>query len=128
MINFGSVTVTHGGTSLGKTFGGGSLQLTSRVKKKITSYGLEREEIITGASGIINFYEWPSTITITSDLELYDYGQVILENDKIKITLYRCKLLLAASFGEIGQNTQKPIKVNLHATPDGSGNVIKIED
>jgi hypothetical protein len=132
MINFGPVTVAHNGTSLGKTFGGGSLDLLYETQNNVTSYGIERTDLVTGVTGTLSFFQWNSDIIISDDTDLLAYNNVVLTGRNIIITLPRCKIMLSPEIGEIGTNTQKGIKMLLHGTvaePDTefAGQVLRIE-
>ena len=124
-VNFGPATVTHSSSSLGDTYGGGSLRLEVAEARKITS-DFDYSQVIVGGEGNLNFYSWPSTINVTSSLQLKDFGTVVIDTTKVKITLHKCKILLAGEM-DFGTFDQRPIKTRLVFTPDSSGNVITLE-
>jgi len=125
MLNFGPCTITHNGASLGKTFGGVSLTLSTVEQNLIGRYG--KDVIIVGGNGEASLYSWPTSITLNSTTTLLDYDEVILDGgDRFKVTLYDCKILMGDSLS-LGTNDQKAFKVNLTFRADTSGNVIKIE-
>jgi len=121
MYYFGPVTVTHEGTNLGNTYGGGSLSLLTFNQEPISN-DYDPSPRIYGGEGEFNFYSW-SGVTIGSDPELYAFGEVVLSNSNATVTLYKCKILLAESMS-IGTNEQKPFKVKFIFTPNDAGNII----
>lgn len=125
MIKFGAVTITHGTTNLGKTSGGGSLKVITIPFHNIEST-YNKDSLVIGVEGTVNFYSWPTSIIITNSLQLYDFGIVKLTNSRITITLHACKIMLTEDIGEVGKNQHSPIKVLLVGKANTSGNVITI--
>ena len=110
---------------LPKTAGGGSISLDEITYRSLRSQ--ETTKIITGGTGIIHFYDWPSSLDISNDPTLYDYGELVIDATQYKITLYSCKLFISPSI-PFGKNSQESIDVNLVFRPDPSTNkVIKLE-
>lgn len=124
-------TVEEGGSEgtpviLPKTAGGGSIALDEITYRSLRSQ--ETTKIITGGTGIIHFYDWPSSLDISDDPTLYDYGELVIDADHYKITLHSCKLFISPSI-PFGKNSQESIDVNLVFKPDPSTNkVITLED
>jgi len=111
--------------TLPKTAGGGSISLDEITYRSLRSQ--ETTKIITGGTGIIHFYDWPSSLDISDDPTLYDYGELVIDATQYKITLYSCKLFISPSI-PFGKNSQESIDVNLVFRPDPSTNkVIKLE-
>jgi len=126
VLNFGAATVTHNAVDLGKTTGGGSLSIVTAEQEQIKA-DFDVDEIILGGTGTVNFYEWSAAVSVSTTLLLHDFGVVIFTTSEIKITLYKCKILLAKEL-EFGVLKHKPFKVRLVFTPDSNGDVIKIEE
>ncbi len=111
--------------TLPKTAGGGSISLDEITYRSLRSQ--ETTKIITGGTGVIHFYDWPSSLDISDDPTLYDYGELVIDATRYKITLYNCKLFISPSIS-FGKNSQESIDVNLVFRPDPSTNkVIKME-
>lgn len=111
--------------TLPKTAGGGSISLDEITYRSLRSQ--ETTKVITGGTGIIHFYDWPSSLDISDDPTLYDYGELVIDATQYKITLYSCKLFISPSI-PFGKNSQESIDVNLVFRPDPSTNkVIKLE-
>ena len=110
---------------LPKTAGGGSISLDEITYRSLRSQ--ETTKIITGGTGVIHFYDWPSSLDISDNPTLYDYGELVIDATRYKITLYNCKLFISPSIS-FGKNSQESIDVNLVFRPDPSTNkVIKME-
>lgn len=125
MLFFGPCTVKHGGVDLGKTLGGISIDLISYQGSPIGSY-VPKNFIVSGEA-IANFYQWPSTITLSGETLIYDWGIVLLDGSPdYLITLNKCKILFDMSSIGIGTNEHTPIKMRLVFKPDASGNIINI--
>lgn len=122
MFIFGPATVTHGGTDLGDTFGGGSITFQTEYRQSITS-DYDPEPVVYGGEGSFNFFKW-SGVTIGSSLLLYDWGEVKITTNNCTITLYKCRIYLSEETINIGTNEQQPIKVKLTFTADSDDNLI----
>jgi hypothetical protein len=120
----GPATITHGGSDLGKTYGGGTLRLLHKDKAEVSN-DYDPTPVVYGGEGTFRFYKW-SGVTIGSDLELYAFGEVVITTTNATITLYKCKILLNLDNMTLGTNEQQPINVRLIFTPNDSGNIINI--
>jgi len=120
----GPATITHDGTNIGRTSGGGSLTILEQTDNQLSDT-YEVEHIPYGVEGTINLFTLNQSITITSSLELYGFGQIEITLPEGSILLYRCKILLPQSLS-FGQLSQSPITIRLQGGKDSSGNLIKI--
>lgn len=128
MLNFGPCTITHNSVSLGKSFGGVSINLATVEALPLGSFN--KEVYVVGGEGVIKLFRYDTSITITTSspsTELLDFATVILDGGSLfKVTLYNCKITLPPEVS-IGTNDQKAFNANLLFNADGSGNIIKIE-
>lgn len=121
---FGPLTIVHGTTTLPRTFGGVDITINTIDNNALGSS--QRDFYITGGSGVLNFFEWPTTIDSDSSIVLMDWGVMTLTSVKSKVTLYSCKIWLDDSF-IIGKNEQQPIKAKFIFEPNTSGQTFKLE-
>ena len=124
MLNFGPCTVTRSSVNLGKTHGGVSLRLHLATRTPVQA-DYDREELILGGEGEINFYSWPAPLTLTSSTLLYDYAEVILTNANMTCKLKKCRIYFSDSM-DLGTLQQKSIKCRLVFTADATGKVIEL--
>lgn len=121
---FGPATVTHGGTDLGKTTGGGSITILEKSYEPLSS----SYEVVTtpyGVEGQLNKFQFSQSLTISSSMELYSYGQIVITLKEGTITLYHAKIILPKSMS-FGEFSQEPFTVRIQGGVDASGNLIKI--
>ena len=76
--------------------------------------------------GVLNIFEWPTTIDSDSSIVLMDWGVMTLTSVKSKVTLYSCKIWLDTSFA-IGKNEQQAIRTKFIFKPNTSGQTFKLE-
>jgi len=124
LLNFGPCTVTRSSVDLGKTYGGVSLRL-HLAKRTPVQTDYDQEELILGGEGEINFYSWPSSITLTSTTLLLDYAEVILTNANMTCKLKKCRIYFSDTL-EIGTLQQNAIKCRLVFTADANSKVIEL--
>lgn len=124
MILFGPATVTVDGTSLGDTYGGVSVTLETTNPNEI---GNPDRRILTAATGTLNLYELRTAVTLSEDdVKLWE-GELILTGSYYTLTFYSAKLFLDSSFST-GTFNQQAVPISFVARPNGSGNVMKLED
>ena len=123
MIFFGSATITHGGTSLGKTFGGGNISIKTKSFFPLKAY--EDEEVIPlYGIGSFSFYRWGG-LTISDSLQLHTFGIVVITTALATITLHKCKIFYDGEQKvNVGVNKQQPFPVRLLFTKNDAGNLI----
>ena len=120
---FGPATITHDGTDIGKTNGGGSITILEQTYEPLsTTY--ERVHKPYGIEGQINLFQLTQTLTISSDMNLYSCGEVTISLTYGTVTLFNSKLVLPSdlSFGTFDQN---PFTLRIIGGKDTSGNLIK---
>lgn len=127
---FGPATITHKtGTAtpvdVGKTKGGGSIEILEHDLNPISDT-YDEVKVPYGLRGELNLFKLTSTITISSDLILYDFGEVVITLKYGVLTLYNAKLLLPPniSFGTFDQNV---FTLRIIGSKDASGNLLKFE-
>lgn len=120
---FGPATITHDGTDIGKTNGGGSITILEQTYEPISNT-YERIYKPYGIEGQINLFQLTQTLTISSDMDLYSYGEIIISLTYGTITLFNSKLVLPSdlSFGTFDQNS---FTLRIVGGKDSSGNLIK---
>ena len=121
---FGPLTIVHGSTTLPKTFGGVEINIDAMDNQALDP--AQRDFIVVGGNGAMNFYEWPNSINADSTTLLMDYGEMTLTSVKSKVTLYSCKIWLDTSFS-IGKNEQQAIRTKFIFKPNTSGQTFKLE-
>lgn len=127
-VDFSLRSSTPGGSTvtLPLTNNGCSIELNEVTWTSIPSNIFN--SVITDGTGLIHFYNWPSTIDIASDPTLYDYGSLTITTAHMIVTLHSCKLLFKPSF-DTGTYEQKTMDVSLNIRPHPSTlKVITIED
>jgi len=119
---FGPATITHDGTDIGKTNGGGSISILEQTYEPLKET-YDKVHKPYGLEGEINLFQLTQSITIASDLILYNFGEVIISLTYGTLTLYSAKLLLpqSLSFGTFDQNT---FTLRIVGGKDSSGNLI----
>ena len=125
LILLGPATITHDSVDIGKTHGGGTLQLNYIERNDIGDY---KKEVLTHVTGEIKLKEISSNITLDNAVDsniVYGYGEVIFDFISGTIKLYNCKLTIAESFS-FGTFSQQPLMLNLLAKPDNSNNIIQL--
>lgn len=125
MLNFGPATITHGGTNIGKTSGGFSLQINSLSTTPLRNFQ-NAKKIPISAAGIIRKFETDGAITITNSLDFRDFGVLIftLTSGGV-ITLHNAKLFFADSL-ESGMLVHRPFELQIYALHDSNGKLITI--
>jgi len=119
------VTVVEGPYTLGKTFGGGSLQLY--YHNSIGMYTKNLSSLIYGGEGVLHMFQWNNTFFFNNNSPmLYDYGKLTIACNNITYTIDCAKLFLAPSYS-FGTFTQHPIDIHFSfkKSPD-TGNYITI--
>lgn len=121
----GPATITHNGVDIGKTKGGGSINLLETSYEPLANF-YKVEHILYGVEGQINLFQLDSSVTLSSTRVLFDYGEVIISLKYGTITLFNTRLLYPKdiSFGTFDQN---PFTLLIEGGEDGSGNIIKFE-
>ena len=119
---FGPATITHDGTDIGKTNGGGSVTILEQSYEPLKDT-YDRVHKPYGLEGQINLFQLTQSVTISSDLTLYGFGEVVISLTYGTLTLYSAKLLLpeSLSFGTFDQN---PFTLRIIGGKDSSGNLI----
>jgi hypothetical protein len=126
IFNFGSCSITHNSVNLGKSFGGGSINMkTEEINEIQTIYAPDL--LFLSGSGEINMFSWNSTITITDTLELLTPAVTIFESTDFIIELYSCGFHINKSI-VFGLNEQKPITLTFAFGKDSSGNIMQIRE
>lgn len=119
-----SLKVVEGPVSLGKTFGGGSIQL---YEHKYTGvYSKNQTSLIYGGEGVIHMFQWNNSVPITADSTILDYGKITFTCNNMTITLDCCRLFLSGGMS-LGQFTQQPFDLyfTFKKSPD-TGNIITL--
>lgn len=128
IFNFGPAVITFNGADLGTTVGGGSISPSTRsfTDTDILGYTKDYEDMI-GGSGTINFYQWNTDFEMIDDLGLTDWGELIITQPKMVITLWYAKLFFNGAV-DFGRMEQAPIKVDFKFWKDPvSGKVISMQ-
>mgnify|MGYP000862526493 CR=1 FL=1 len=117
--------LVEGPYTLGKTFGGGSLQLY--YHNSIGMYTKNLSSLIYGGEGVLHMFQWNNTFSFNNNSPmLYDYGKLTIACNNITYTIDCAKLFLAPSYS-FGTFTQHPIDIHFSfkKSPD-TGNYITI--
>jgi len=124
-VQIDKVEVVEGPYTLGKTFGGGSLQLY--YHNSIGMYTKNLSSLIYGGEGVLHMFQWNNTFSFNNNSPmLYDYGKLTIACNNITYTIDCAKLFLAPSYS-FGTFTQHPIDIHFSfkKSPD-TGNYITI--
>lgn len=119
------VSVVEGPYNLGKTIGGGSIQLY--YHNSVGMYTKNLESLIYGGEGVLHMFQWNNTFSFNNNSPmLYDYGKLTIACNNITYTIDCAKLFLAPSYS-FGTFTQHPIDIHFSfkKSPD-TGNYITI--
>lgn len=128
MLIFGPVTVKYNGSELGKTYGGVALRLLlSSLAAPTVDGGYFHEEVATGGEGSLNMFQWGEDVTLESSTTLRDWGELVLEAERYKVTMPQAKLMWPANF-DFGLNDQRPFSVRFVFKRSSDGTLIKIEE
>lgn len=119
---FGPATVTHDGTNIGKTSGGGSVEILKHETEVIDTF-YRVDEKPYGIAGSLNLFQLDQSITITNSVNLYAYGQIVITLDYGTITLYKAKLNLPDTI-PWGTFSLEPFTLKIIGGKDSSGNLI----
>ncbi len=122
---FDTMQAVEGPYTLGKTFGGGSLQLY--YHNSIGMYTKNLSSLIYGGEGVLHMFQWNNTFSFNNNSPmLYDYGKLTIACNNITYTIDCAKLFLAPSYS-FGTFTQHPIDIHFSfkKSPD-TGNYITI--
>ncbi len=122
---FDELSFVEGPYTLGKTFGGGSLQLY--YHNSIGMYTKNLSSLIYGGEGVLHMFQWNNTFSFNNNSPmLYDYGKLTIACNNITYTIDCAKLFLAPSYS-FGTFTQHPIDIHFSfkKSPD-TGNYITI--
>lgn len=120
----GAALITHNGVSIGKTIGGASINILEHSYRTISDSHKEIKKSY-GVEGEINLFVIENAITVSNDLTLFDYGQIIFTLEEGTLTLYHTKIFLPNSLS-LGTNSQNPLTVRLSGGVDNNGNIYKI--
>lgn len=118
---FGPATVSHGGTPVGDTFGGGSISF-NMVEEVLV--GGTVQQFVTGGSGTINLFQYDSALDIDALTELSTYAVMTIVGNNFSITLQSSKLLFPDGF-TFGVNQQQAFPLKFTFKPDASGNIMQ---
>lgn len=121
---YDSLSIVEGPYTLGKTFGGGSINL-----QEIKTTGMKTKNetsIITGGEGVLHLFQWNNTIAISNNSIIYDYGKVTITNNQMTIILDCCSFYFSGSM-PFGEFKQSPLDLyfTFKKSPD-TGNIITI--
>lgn len=116
--------LVEGPYTLGKTFGGGSINLLQHTFTGLRTKNLT--SLTYGGEGVIHMFQWNNSLPITADSTIYDYGKLTITSNNMTIVVDCCKLLLGSSF-PFGQYQQYPLDItfSFKKSPD-TGNIITI--
>lgn len=120
----GAAIITHNGVSIGKTIGGASINILEQ-SYSILSKSYKEIKSPYGIEGEINLFAIENAITVSNDLTLFDYGEIIFTLSKGSLTLYHTKIFLPNSIS-LGTFSQNPLTVRLSGGTDSNGNLYKI--
>jgi hypothetical protein len=127
-ILFGPATILHDAVNIGKTFGGGSLQIKS-ITEELIGNTYTVSEIPYAVEGTINLFSGPgdTTLALTTLANVYNAGVVEIIFAAGTIVLYNAELKFPSglSFGTLSQN---PFTLRVLATPNESGNIMRVEN
>lgn len=120
----GPATISHDGTDIGKTSGGGSLTILEQTAE-ILSDTYERKVVPYAIEGRINRFELNQSITISDSMELCSRGEVVIDLSEGQIKLFSARLLLPSdmAFGTLEHN---PFTLRIEGGKDSSGDLFKI--
>lgn len=120
----GPATITHNGTNIGRTSGGGTLSILEKSYNPVGE-SFEEKTIPYGVEGVINLFTLNQSLTISSSMDLYSYGEIVITLPEGSITLYHAKIKLPESL-DYGSLSHNPVTVRITGGTDTSGNLIKI--
>jgi len=126
ILNFGSCTIKHNSIDLGKSFGGGTINMKVEELNEIQTI-YTPELLFLSGSGVLNFFNWSSTVAITDAMQILSAAVTTFEATDMKITLYSCSFHLNKSI-TFGKNEQNPFPLIFTFGRDSSGNIIQIEE
>jgi len=121
---FDALNAVEGPYTLGKTFGGGSIELFQHSYTGLRSQNIT--DIVYGGTGVIHMFQWNNSISITSNSTIFDYGKLTITCNTMTITLDCAKIILGTSYN-FGTFSQQPFDLvfKFRKSPD-TGNVITI--
>jgi hypothetical protein len=121
---FDQATLVESSQTLGKTFGGGAIELSELSYKGVRSQNLT--SAVTGGEGVIHMFQWNNSVDITNNSTIRDYGKLTITNNNMTLVMDHCKLYLSGGLS-FGQFQQQPfdLKFSFKKSPD-TGNVITI--
>jgi len=122
---FDHVEAVEGPYNIGKTIGGGSIELY--YHNSIGMYTKNLSSLIYGGEGVLHMFQWNNTFSFNNNSPmLYDYGKLTIACNNITYTIDCAKLFLAPSYS-FGTFTQHPIDIHFSfkKSPD-TGNYITI--
>jgi hypothetical protein len=129
MINFSAAEILFNGIDLGKTIEGGSITPSLQTIEYIDILdNFSYYEAIAGGKGVINFYEWNSTISLSDVTDLTDWGKLEIVMPKMHITIWKAKLVMDLDDFTFGTFKQKSFKVKFVFRKDNTGKVIEFSD
>lgn len=119
---YDKLSLVEGPYTLGKTFGGGSLQVYSHNYTSLRSKN--KTSLIYGGEGVIHMFQWNNTLTLAEDSTVYDYGKLTITCNNFIVTIDYAKLFFTPSIS-FGTFTQQPIDLHFSfaKSPD-TGNII----
>lgn len=121
---FDQATLVESSQILGKTFGGGTIELSELSYKGVRSQNLT--SVVTGGEGIIHMFQWNNSVDITNNSTIRDYGKLTIACNNMTLVMDHCKLFLSGGLS-FGQLQQQPfdLKFSFKKSPT-TGNVITI--
>lgn len=119
-----TLNAVEGPYTLGKTFGGGSIELFQHSYTGLRTKN--KTSIVYGGTGVIHMFQWNNSVPITSNSTIFDYGKLTIASNQITITVDCAKIALGASHA-FGTYSQRPFDLvfKFKKSPD-TGNVITI--
>jgi hypothetical protein len=121
---FDQLALVESSQTLGKTFGGGTIELSELSYKGVRSQNLT--SVVTGGEGVIHMFQWNNSVDITNNSTIRDYGKLTITNNNMTLVMDHCKLFLSDGLS-FGQLQQQPfdLKFSFKKSPT-TGNVITI--
>jgi hypothetical protein len=121
---FDQAALVESSQTLGKTFGGGTVELSELSYKGVRSQNLT--STVTGGEGVIHMFQWNNSVGITNNSTIRDYGKLTIACNNMTLVMDYCKLYLSGGLS-FGQFQQQPfdLKFSFKKSPD-TGNVITI--